>query len=241
MFILSRHYVHPGGLSTILVEIVTDKGDFVCIVCLAVFILVFSCFAIVFGFERRPEKVITMSLLSRFALRNADGGKLIVLLFIWLVRINFFCFVVVFSKVWKCLPSALPKSIVVRPRLLASPGRVLSSNAAAAAAGSHNHPKIWILEKAVSAALLGVIPAAFLIPSPILDYALALSLVAHVHWGLEAVVVDYVRPRLFGPVVPKLALASLYLVSVAALAGLFYLTYSDVGVATAIKMFARSS
>lgn len=181
-----------------------------------------------------------MSLISRLALRNA-GGNLIVFLCFEIVYINIFSLLLLF-KAWKCvqLSSALPRSIIVKPRLMMSPIRVLSSNASAVA-GSHNHPKIWFLEKAVSAVLLGVIPAAFLIPSPILDYALSLSLIAHIHWGLEAVVVDYVRPRLFGPVVPMIALGSLYLVSIAALAGLFYLTYSDVGVATAIKMFARSN
>ena len=110
--------------------------------------------------------------------------------------------------------------------------RTLSSNA-------HDHSKMWVLEKAVSAGLLAVIPAAFIFPSPLLDYALALSLVAHVHWGFEAIVVDYVRPVLFGPVIPKVALGGLYVLSIVVLAGLFYLNYSDVGLATAVRMFAK--
>ena len=103
--------------------------------------------------------------------------------------------------------------------------RLLSSDA-------HNHSKIWVFEKICSAALLAVIPAALAFPNPILDYALALSLVAHVHWGFEAIVVDYIRPSLVGPVIPKISLVALYLVSIWALAGLFYMNYSDVGFCT---------
>lgn len=110
--------------------------------------------------------------------------------------------------------------------------RVLSSNA-------HDHSKLWVVEKAVSLGLLAVIPAAFACQSTALDYALALSLVAHIHWGLDAIVVDYIRPALFGPVIPKVALGALYLLSIAALAGLFYLNYSDVGLSTAIRMIAK--
>ena len=111
--------------------------------------------------------------------------------------------------------------------------RSLSSN-------SHDHSKLWVLEKAVSLGLLAVIPAAFVCQSSILDYALALSLVAHVHWGFEAIVVDYIRPSIFGPTIPKAALGGIYLLSFAALAGLFYLNYSDVGLTTAVRMIAKA-
>lgn len=101
----------------------------------------------------------------------------------------------------------------------------------------HDHSKLWNLERIVSGSLLAVIPGAFLINSPWLDYVLALSLVAHVHWGIEAITVDYVRPALFGLTVPKLALGAVYLLSALTLAGLFYFNYTDVGLTTAIKMF----
>lgn len=107
--------------------------------------------------------------------------------------------------------------------------------------GAHDHSKIWLLEKAVSVGLLAVIPLALAYPNPVLDYVLALSFIVHIHWGFEALVVDYIRPSLFGPVIPKVALATLYLVSIMALAGLFYLNYSDVGLSTAIKMFMKNS
>lgn len=107
--------------------------------------------------------------------------------------------------------------------------------------GAHDHSKIWLLEKAVSVGLLAVIPLALVYPNPVLDYVLALSLIVHIHWGFEALVVDYIRPSLFGAAIPKVALASLYIVSIMALAGLFYLNYSDVGLSTAIKMFMKNS
>ena len=88
-------------------------------------------------------------------------------------------------------------------------------------------------------ALLGVIPAAIAMPNPALDYLLALSLVTHVHWGLEAIVVDYIRPALFGSLIPKIAIAYVYMLSIAALAGLFYFNYTDVGLGVAIRMAAK--
>ncbi|CAG2180385.1 unnamed protein product [Oppiella nova] len=118
--------------------------------------------------------------------------------------------------------------------------RLLSSSASGAAAqGSHNHSKLWSLERYVSLGLLGVIPAALAVPNPALDYLLALSLVIHVHWGLEAIVVDYIRPSIFGSVVAKLMVAYVYMLSIAALAGLFYFNYTDVGLGVAIRMAAK--
>ncbi|GAB6028420.1 hypothetical protein CHUAL_002580 [Chamberlinius hualienensis] len=100
----------------------------------------------------------------------------------------------------------------------------------------HNHTKHWTAEKVLSASLIGLIPAALIYPSAPLDYALALSLTMHSHWGLEAVVVDYVRPALFGTVIPKVAVGLLYALSIAAFGGLCYFNYSDVGLAQAIHM-----
>lgn len=125
------------------------------------------------------------------------------------------------------------KNILVRKNLIQNllPKRGLSAQ--------HDHSRLWVIEKAVSAGLLAIIPAAFLIQSEVLDYLLAVSIVAHCHWGFEAIVIDYIRPSICGPVIPKVAVASVYLVSIIALAGLFYLNYSDVGLSTAIKMIAK--
>lgn len=54
--------------------------------------------------------------------------------------------------------------------------------------------------------------------------------------GLEAIVVDYVRPKIVGPTIARLALALVYGLSAFTLGGLFYFNYSDVGIVNAIKM-----
>lgn len=46
----------------------------------------------------------------------------------------------------------------------------------------HDHTKLWTAEKAVSASLLGIVPAAFLVPSQFMDYLLAITIVMHNHW-----------------------------------------------------------
>ncbi|KAJ8924299.1 hypothetical protein NQ315_007092 [Exocentrus adspersus] len=95
---------------------------------------------------------------------------------------------------------------------------------------SADHSKLWPIEKAVSIALLGLVPASIITPNPILDNLLAVAVVAHFHWGLEACVIDYIRPIIFGPVIPKLALGLLYLVSAATLGGLLYYNHNCIGI-----------
>ncbi|XP_054167495.1 succinate dehydrogenase [ubiquinone] cytochrome b small subunit, mitochondrial-like [Oppia nitens] len=114
-----------------------------------------------------------------------------------------------------------------------------SSSSTVEQSGGHNHSKLWTFERYLSAGLLAVIPAAIAVPNPALDYLLALSVVTHIHWGLEAVVVDYIRPSIFGKVIPKLAVAYLYGLSIAALVGLLYFNYTDVGLGVAIRLAAK--
>jgi CybS, succinate dehydrogenase cytochrome B small subunit len=45
-----------------------------------------------------------------------------------------------------------------------------------------DHVTLWTIERALSLGLLGIIPAAFIMPSPAMDYLLAVSLVMHSHW-----------------------------------------------------------
>ncbi len=40
----------------------------------------------------------------------------------------------------------------------------------------------WKLERVVSVAMVGLIPAAFIYPNPVVDYGLALALPLHGHW-----------------------------------------------------------
>lgn len=55
------------------------------------------------------------------------------------------------------------------------------------------------------------------------------------HRGLEAIIVDYVRPIVVGTLVPKVAFLMLNLLSVATLAGLFVLIYNGPGLTKTIK------
>ena len=107
------------------------------------------------------------------------------------------------------------------------------------AGAGHNHSKLWTIERALSAALLLVIPAALAAPSKALDTLAAITLVMHTHWGVEANVVDYIRPIIFGKVVPKIALGAVYVLSIVTLAGLLQLIYSDIGLANTVRKIWR--
>jgi succinate dehydrogenase (ubiquinone) membrane anchor subunit len=99
-----------------------------------------------------------------------------------------------------------------------------------------DHVKLWTAEKIVSASFLPIIPLAFIFPSCTMDYLLAFTIAIHSHWGIEAIVVDYVRPSVFGDFIPKLAQGLVWGLSALTLGGLFYFIYSDVGIVCAIKM-----
>lgn len=101
------------------------------------------------------------------------------------------------------------------------------------------HDKLWKAERYLSIGLLGILPAAAVIPHPLMDYAVATSLVVHVHWGIEAIVVDYIRPSIFGPTIPKISVMLVYLLSSFALGGLFWFNYTDVGITQGTRMLAK--
>jgi succinate dehydrogenase (ubiquinone) membrane anchor subunit len=54
--------------------------------------------------------------------------------------------------------------------------------------------------------------------------------------GIEAIVIDYVRPIIFGPVIPKIGVALVYILSIATLAGLLNFIFNDVGLANGIRL-----
>lgn len=87
----------------------------------------------------------------------------------------------------------------------------------------------------LSAGLLLALPACIAFPSQPLDLIVAVTTVMHAHWGLEAIVVDYVRPILVGNVVPKLAHALLIVFSAVTLGGLVYFIQNDVGIGRAVR------
>ncbi|GLV40329.1 Succinate dehydrogenase subunit D [Carabus blaptoides fortunei] len=98
-----------------------------------------------------------------------------------------------------------------------------------------SHSAIWTAEKAMSAGLLAIIPACVAFPNPFTDNLLAVTVVLHMHWGIEAVVVDYIRPSLVGNVIPQIARAIVYFMSAFTLGGLIYFNYNDVGCGKAIR------
>lgn len=52
---------------------------------------------------------------------------------------------------------------------------------------------------------------------------------------MEAIIVDYARPIVVGPIVPKVCFVVLYLLSALTLAGLLVLVYNGPGISKAIK------
>jgi len=102
---------------------------------------------------------------------------------------------------------------------------------------SADHSKMWTVEKIVSLMLLGVVPATFIAPNNALDNLFAVLVVIHFHWGLEAVIVDYVRPIIVGNVLPKLSLLLLYIISATTLGGLLYFNHNQIGIGCAFRNF----
>jgi succinate dehydrogenase (ubiquinone) membrane anchor subunit len=94
---------------------------------------------------------------------------------------------------------------------------------------------LWQAERVLSVGLLGLVPAALLVPTQATDYLVSLAIVMHFHWGLEAIVTDYVREALFGKVLPKATHAALLVFSAATLAGLFMMAYNDQGISKTVR------
>ncbi|KAJ8673721.1 hypothetical protein QAD02_004983 [Eretmocerus hayati] len=98
-----------------------------------------------------------------------------------------------------------------------------------------DHVNLWKLERVVASAFLPLLPLCFMLENPILDSLLAILSVIHVHWGLEAIIVDYARPIVVGPIFPKVCFALLYLTSALTLGGLLVLIFNGPGLTTVIK------
>ncbi|XP_072011900.1 succinate dehydrogenase [ubiquinone] cytochrome b small subunit, mitochondrial [Engystomops pustulosus] len=131
----------------------------------------------------------------------------------------------------------LSKSMLIRPAaffpqdrtsLQALPSQVSQNRHASSKAASLH----WTGERAVSVALLGLLPAAYFYPGAAVDYSLAAALALHGHWGLGQVVTDYVH----GDAKVKLANTGLLALSSLTFAGLCYFNYHDVGICKAVAM-----
>lgn len=55
--------------------------------------------------------------------------------------------------------------------------------------------------------------------------------------GIEGIVIDYVRPVIFGHFIPKITLFLVYLLSILTLAGLLNFNHNNMGLSKAIRRF----
>jgi len=103
---------------------------------------------------------------------------------------------------------------------------------------SGDHVKLWTAEKVVSAAQVPAILIPFMHTTPITDAMFCTLAILHSHWGIEAIVVDYIRPALFGgsTTIPNICVALVWALSAFTLGALYYFAYTDVGIVNAIKM-----
>merc|ERR1712025_466474 len=103
---------------------------------------------------------------------------------------------------------------------------------------SGDHVRLWTAERFVSAAQIPAIVIPFVHTTPVTDAIFCTLAILHSHWGVEAIVVDYIRPSLFNgsTTIPNIAQGCVWALSIITLAGLYYFNYTDVGIINAIKM-----
>jgi len=103
---------------------------------------------------------------------------------------------------------------------------------------AYGSDKLWGIERAVSALQIPALIVPFLLTNPATDAMFCTLAVLHSHWGVEAIVVDYIRPSLFNgsTTIPNIAQGLIWAISVFTLGGLYYFNYTDVGIINAIKM-----
>ncbi|CAG0915574.1 unnamed protein product [Notodromas monacha] len=106
----------------------------------------------------------------------------------------------------------------------------------ASSAVAVNRGKHWAFERVITLGLVGLIPASFVVYHPSMDYILAMGLCLHSHWGLHGVCADYIRPKLFGAALAKLAEVIVYILSFLAFGSVMYFNYTDVGLIPAFRM-----
>jgi succinate dehydrogenase (ubiquinone) membrane anchor subunit len=103
---------------------------------------------------------------------------------------------------------------------------------------SGDHVRMWTAERAVSLAQIPACIVPFIYTTPLTDAMFCTLAVLHSHWGIEAIVVDYIRPSLFNgsTVIPNIAVGLVWALSAFTLGALYYFNYTDVGIVNAIKM-----
>ena len=94
----------------------------------------------------------------------------------------------------------------------------------------------WMLERAVSVALLPALSIGIYSPNMICNGLLAMLLPLHCHWGIEQVITDYLPARRAGTFVNGLAKALLYAGTGLTVFGLFRYNTNDLGIGEGIKL-----
>ncbi|XP_065203666.1 succinate dehydrogenase [ubiquinone] cytochrome b small subunit, mitochondrial-like [Planococcus citri] len=125
-------------------------------------------------------------------------------------------------------------------QITANGKRLVSNNSASPVPSYKNkdHANVWLWERFVAVGLLGVIPFLADKSSPkAVEYIAVTLLTVHLHWGLEAICTDYLRPSVVGTVIPKC-------IPVIVLAPLGFLLYglvnsiqSDRGITHVLRQF----
>jgi succinate dehydrogenase (ubiquinone) membrane anchor subunit len=109
--------------------------------------------------------------------------------------------------------------------------QILSASTNSTDATRHRHPIQWNYEHYVTLAMAALIPTALVAENAVVDSLLAVTMSAHIFWGLECIITDYVH----GETLPKLAMSALYAVMALTVSGLLYFNYKDIGISRAVK------
>lgn len=99
-----------------------------------------------------------------------------------------------------------------------------------------DHSTIWISEKLISLAFVGVFPVVLIWPNPFTDYVLAASLAFHHYVGIEAVLTDYARPSVIGKTLSAICKYSNVAMTFVVLYGLIMFTRNDMLYGNAVKL-----
>ena len=118
--------------------------------------------------------------------------------------------------------------------LLSTTSTVDSSSSSSPPKGKTHGSYHWIFEKLVTVSLVGLIPAAFMVPHPGIDYALGVLLPFHCHMGFMQVITDYLPKRKF-PIFYFISSNGLRLATLLTLYGLYLLNSEDIGITKTVR------
>eukprot|EP00093_Oithona_nana_P005953 05953.XXX_8684_9607_1 [CDS] Oithona nana genome sequencing. len=134
------------------------------------------------------------------------------------------------------------QNMVIKKPLLTANGSLVGKQQLLATSAvnrsSGDHVRMWTMERGVSVLQIPALIVPFIHTTFLTDAIFCTLAVLHSHWGVEAIVVDYIRPSLFNgsTTIPNIAQGCVWALSIITLAGLYYFNYTDVGIINAIKM-----